>query len=577
MLSQKIQTELRTAAVKHYQLKPEEVELGVPKEISHGDFTSSVAMKVASRWGVSPRNAAETLVEELHNSPVIKKMVEKIEIAGPGFINIWVKTDVLAQNLNKLLSSENLHLYKKQNVVVEYSSPNIAKPMHIGHIRSTLIGQAMSNIYEILGAKVVRLNHLGDWGTQFGKLIVAFKMWGSRAAVKKNPIDELLRLYVKFHEVMKDNPDLEKQGQEAFKQLEQGNRQIRSLWNWFKAESLKEFNSIYKRLGVKFSHVTGESFYEPKLKGVVADLLKKKIATKNSDGSVVVHLESDALPPCLIQKSDGASLYATRDLAAIQYRVKHFKPQAVWYVVGNEQSLHFEQLFNVAARAGYAGNAHFGHIKFGLISGEDGKKLATREGHIIKLDDILNKAVEMARDIVDKKNPKLSPRQKREVAETVGIGAVKYNDLSQNRLTDITFNWDKMLSWEGNSGPYLQYTYVRLRSILRKADGKKTKNKIGKFSSQLLALGETADLNIARQLIRYPESIAKAAREQGPHMLALYLYELSVAANSYYHEMPVIKAQSAQLKELRLQLVSMSAQVLKHGLNILGIKTVEEM
>lgn len=577
MLSQKIQAELKLAALKHYQLKPEEVELEVPKELSHGDFTTPVALRVASRWGVTPRVAAETLVEELNNSPVIKKIISRIEIAGPGFINFWVKPEILAQSLNKLLSSDNLSLYKKQRVVVEYSSPNIAKPMHIGHIRSTLIGQAIGNIYEALGAQVIRLNHLGDWGTQFGKLIVAFKMWGSRAAVKKNPIDELLKLYVKFHEVMKENPELEKQGQEAFKQLELGNRQMRSLWNWFKSESLKEFNSIYKRLGIKFNHITGESFYEPKLKGVVSDLLKRKIATKNSDGSVVAYLEKEGLPPCLIQKSDGASLYATRDLAAIQYRLKHYKPQSMWYVVGNEQSLHFDQLFTVASKAGYSGNAKLGHIKFGLILGEDGQKLATREGRIIKLDEILNKAVEMARDIVDKKNPKLSPKQKKEVAENVGLGAVKYNDLSQNRLTDITFNWNKMLSWEGNSGPYLQYTYVRLKSILRKASSKKSKSKSVKFSNQLINIAEKSDINMARLLLRYPESLIKAAKEQGPHMLALYLYELSVAANSYYHDTPVLKAGSNELKELRLQLVSMCAQVLRHGLNILGIKTVEEM
>ncbi|MDZ4229634.1 MAG: arginine--tRNA ligase, partial [Candidatus Veblenbacteria bacterium] len=429
-----------------------------------------------------------------------------------------------------------------------------------------------ANMFQALGAPVLRLNHLGDWGTQFGKLIAAYKRWGKREQVRRQPISEMLRLYVKFHEEMKREPELEVEGQQEFLRLEKGNRENRALWNWFKRESVKEFNVFYRRLGVNFTHVLGESFYEPMLKGVVTDLLRQKLAVRNEDGSVVVHLQAEGLPPCLIQKSDGGSLYATRDLAAIRYRVKRFKAQQILYVVGNEQSLHFDQVFAVAKLAGYAGNTILRHVKFGQILGEDKQKLATREGRIIPLGEVLDKARELARKVVQAKNPSLSAKLKDRIAETVGMGAVKYNDLSQNRLTDITFNWEKMLSLDGNSAPYLQYSYVRLKSILRKA-GKVSGRAAG---SAVLAHANEADLSMLRLLTRYPEQLRRAAEEQGPHLLAAYLYELATQVNSFYHAVPVLKAEP-KLRSLRLNLVRVAADVLKEGLGILGIGVVEKM
>ncbi|MBU1039428.1 arginine--tRNA ligase [Patescibacteria group bacterium] len=570
MLSEIIQKELAKVLQKHWQLNPLVAEVTPTKDLTNGDYTTTVALKIASHWGVPPRQTAEQLVEELESSAILNKIVTKIQVAGSGFINFWIKEKVLAEQLSTLTKSQSRALLKKQKIIVEYSSPNIAKPMHIGHIRSTFIGQALANIYEALGARVVRLNHLGDWGTQFGKLLAAYKMWGDKKTIQADPIAELLKLYIRFHEAMKLDPELVKQGQIEFLKLEKGDKANVRVWNWFKRESLKEFNKIYRQLGVKFDYLTGESFYEPMLQGVVKDLLKKKLAIKNADESIVVHLTKEGLPPCLVQKGDGASLYATRDLAAIRYRVKTFKPNLIVYAVGNEQSLHFEQVFALAKKIGYADKTDLRHVKFGLVLGEDGQKLATREGKIIKLEEVLNKAVVLAKEVVEKKNPKLTKQAKTKIAQVVGLGAVKYNDLSQNRQTDITFNWKKMLSLEGNSGPYLQYTYVRLKSILRKA-GSATK-----ISQKTLVYTDELDKKLLRKLAQYPEAIVRAAKEQGPHLLALYLYELSAAVNSYYQQAPVLQA-PAGLKKSRLKLVKTSADIIKQGLSLLGINVVEKM
>lgn len=576
MLSLKLHAELSSLAREHYQLTPDEVEVGLTRELGHGDFTTNVALKVASKWGVPPREAVATLLAALEHSSWVKKTFSRIEAAGPGFINFWVKDELWLKALAALLKPVSRQAMPGRRVIVDYSSPNIAKPMHVGHIRSTIIGEAVANLYQALGARVTRINHLGDWGTQFGKLIAAYKLWGSRPALHRHPIEEMLKLYVRFHEEMKIHPDLERQGQEEFRKLEVGDKKNRRLWAWFKRESLREFSTLYKRLGVKFNNVTGESFYEKMLPGVVADLLRRKIAIKNADGSVVVHLAREGLPPCLIQKSDGASLYATRDLAAIRYRAKHYKPQAILYVVANQQALHFEQVFAVARLAGYAGSANLRHLKFGLVLAEDGQKMATREGRIVKLEDVLGEAVSRARAIVERKNAKLAPRLKDKVAEAVGVGAVKYNDLSQNRHTDITFNWDRMLALDGNSAPYLQYTYVRLRSILRKAAGGKNNARRPKPSVQALAQATANDRGMLRMLTRYPEMVLRAAEDNGPHLLATYLYELANSVNSFYESSPVLQA-AASVKPLRLALVAAAADVLRDGLGLLGIGVVERM
>jgi arginyl-tRNA synthetase len=572
MLSQKLHAEVARAAALHYQLAANEVEVTVTRDLEHGDYTTNVALRVAAKWGVTPREAAATIVKVLQESPVLNKLCAHIAVAGPGFINFHLKPEAQVHAAANVLNPRECNSLKGRRVIVEYSSPNVAKPMHVGHIRSTIIGAALAAMYERLGAQVTTLNHLGDWGTQFGKLITAYKRWGSRAKVKKDPIGELLKLYVRFHEVLPEHPELEKDGQEEFHKLEGKNRENRALWRWFRQESLKEFGRMYKRLGVYFDAITGESFYEPMLKAVVADLLKRKLAVKNEDGSVVVHLQAEGLPPALIQKSDGASLYATRDLAAIRYRLQRYRPEKIVYVIGNEQSLHFEQVFAVARLAGYAGSAELVHVKFGLILGSDGQKLSTREGKTVPLEQVMDEAHTRARAVVEAKNPKLTTKQRELVAEVVGIGAVKYNDLHQNRLTDITFDWNKMLGLDGNSAPYLQYTYVRMKSILRNVG----KTRVGELTALSFAHGSAEDQRLVRFLGRYPEYVRYAVEEHGPHLLANYLYELSNLVNSYYHTQQVLKAEP-KVRSLRLTLVRTAAEVIADGLDALGVGVVERM
>ncbi|MFA4936929.1 MAG: arginine--tRNA ligase [Patescibacteria group bacterium] len=569
MLIKKLQQEIGKVVKAHWQLAAEDVEITAPKELWQGDFTTNVALKVAARWGVPTSQITDTLVGELVQSKFIRQHFAKVEPAGPGFVNFFLSSEALYHELINQSKTAVFPLYRGKKIVIEYSSPNIAKPMHIGHLRSTIIGQALVNIYKALGAKVVSLNYLGDWGTQFGKLLVAYQKWGSKVNLKKNPINEMLRVYVYFHEQVTKHPELEKEAQIAFRKLEDGNPKLQSIWRLFKTFSLKEFNKLYQRLGIKFDHFESESLYQKALIGVLKDLIKQKIVTKNPDGSIVVIFDNEKLPAMLVQKSDGASLYSTRDLSALRSRVSKYKPWLMLYVVGSEQSLYFDQLFATAELARYAGKTKPQHIKFGFIFGEDGKKMATREGKIVKLEELFNKSVDLAWRVVQKKNPKLSPVEKTTAAEAIGVGAIKYNDLSQNRLTDIVFNWNKMLSFSGNSGPYLQYTYVRLKSILAKA-GKITTIK---FDSHYL---EDNDLQLLRKLVQYQDALTRSAQENFPHLLANYLYELANTVNFYYHESPVLKA-SGPLRFLRLDLVQKSALILKQGLAILGIETVERM
>ncbi|MDP2650742.1 MAG: arginine--tRNA ligase, partial [bacterium] len=405
-----------------------------------------------------------------------KDFFSKIEVAEPGFLNFWLKPEVIREEFERMVK-EGLKPASQVRLkaIVEYSQPNIAKPMHVGHLRSTIIGDALANILEFAGHEVIRWNYLGDWGTQFGKVIAAYKLWGDKKEIEKAPVEVLAGLYARFHEEMKQDPALEARGREEFRKLETGDKENRELWEWFKEESIKELNKIYKLLGIKFDEWKGESSYRESLLPLIALLLERGIA-KESEGAIIIPLEKFNLPPALIRKSDEGTLYLTRDIASLEERVKNYQADKVLYVVDNGQSLHFQQLFAIAEILGLKGN--FAHIKFGLVLGEDLKKLSTRAGRHIALLEVINEAVERARKITHEKQPirqaqgepAMSDKEKGEIAQVVGIGALKYNDLSQSRVADITFDWDKMLSLQGNSAPYLQYTYARLRSILRKAN-----------------------------------------------------------------------------------------------------------
>lgn len=546
------------------------IEVGIPAHANFGHYSTNIAMRLAAEEGKPPLLVAKDLAEKI-NFEAPKGMFSKIEAAPPGFVNFWLSGEFLQKELKNIYKNKKSYgegrLGRGKKVIVEYSQPNIAKRMHVGHFRTTIIGDALANIFEELGYKVIRWNYLGDWGTQFGKLISAYKWWGDREAVKKDPINTLQALYVRFHDEMKTRPELENEGREEFRKLEGGDPENRKLWEWFRKESLKEFEKIYKLLGVKFDIYIGESFFEKYMGPLIAELEEKGLA-KKSEGGKIIPLEKFNLPPALIEKSDGASLYLTRDIANLRYRLKKYRPVEILYVVGNEQALHFEQLFAAAELLGLT-SAKLTHVKYGLVLGEEGKKLATREGRTVFLEDVLGKATELAQKIVEKKNSDLSEKKKKEIARVVGLGALKYNDLKEHRHTDIVFDWEKMLSLSGQSGPYLQYTYARLSSILRKS------GRIGSFD--LKHLSSESEITIQKKLLDFPEEIEKSAEQFTTNNLALYLYELANAVNRFYELTPILKDEDKSRRNARLVLIDSARNVLKKGLGLLGVEAPEEI
>ncbi len=543
----------------------------IPEEKTHGDYATNIALILAGKLKKSPMEIAESLVSKfkIQNS----KFFDKVEVVKPGFINFFLKPEFLQEQVKEILKAdENFGRQKTgngQTVIIDYSSPNIAKPMHVGHLRSTIIGQSLYSIYKFLGFKTIGDNHLGDWGTQFGIMIAACKKFKPKIVdLKKITIHEMLDIYVKFNKEIEENPELQEKAREEFKKLEDGDKENRKIWEILEKKSLKEFEKIYKILGVNFDLILGESFYEKYLKQEIKTALKKKIAIKNSDNSVIIALDKFNLPPFLIQKSDGATLYPTRDLATIRYRVKKYKPVKIIYVVGNEQTLHFEQLFHSVELLKYISSDKLFHIKFGLVLDENRKKLATRTGRVVSAEELINKAIELANKIIQEKNPKLSIKERTKAAKIIGIGAMKYNDLFQNRQTDIVFDWQKMLSFEGNSGPYLQYSYVRLQSILRKAGELKA------FKPEFLR--EKEELEILKELIKFPEIIKEVSEKFQINLLAKHLYDLAGLINTFYEKFPVLKAEKG-VKAARLALIKAATIVLKNGLNLLGIEVVERM
>lgn len=547
---------------------PAKVNIEKPKS-AFGDFALNIAFILAKQLSKSPAEIAKELEKKLNQRRL--EEIEKIEVVN-NYINLFLSQKYLQTELTDIGRDKNFghsDVGKGWTVIIEYSQPNIAKKMHIGHLRNTVLGDALARIYKFLGFRVVRWNYLGDWGTQFGKLIAAYKLWGDKSKIERNPIQELLDLYIRFNQEAKENAELDKRGQEEFKKLEGGDQENLKLWQWFKEESLKEFEKIYKLLGVEFDEWIGESFYEKRLKGVVEDLKKRGIAQEGEGGSTIVNLDNFNLPPALIQKSDGASLYLTRDIANIEYRLKNYNPYKILYVVGNEQSLHFQQLFAIAGMTGLD-QAELEHVKYGLVLGEDKKKLATREGKTIFAEDVINKAQELAKKIIEEKNPELE--NKEEVASAVAIGALKYELLKDGRTSDIVFDWKRMLNFSGQSGPYLQYTYARLNNILEKA-----KELVVTAEPDFGLLQNEAELNIIKQLIEFPDTVVRSQETNSTNHLALYLYELANLANQFYETVPVLKEQNQSLLSARLTLVQTVAKIVSSGLNLLGITAVDRI
>lgn len=557
-----------------------EIEITIPEQGKFGHYSTNMALKLGKIRAQSPMKIAEEIASSVKRQTAGKKFFEKIEVASPGFINFWITPQELQKEFAEIYKAKNkwpvaiLNALaekgrKKKTVVIDYCGINIAKPMHVGHLRSTIIGQALYNVFKFSGYKTIGDNHLGDWGKQFGVLIAAYKelMAFEKLGInKKNlEVEDLMKLYVDYTKRMEKDSELEEKAKKETKKLQEGDKENIKIWKEFRKITFRELDKILKMLDIKIDYHLGESFYNLMLSEIVQDALKKKVAVK-SDGAIVIFTD-DSKTPFIIQKSDGAYLYATTDIATVKYRVEKFKPNAILYVVDNSQSLHLEQLFKSVKKLGLVKNENLVHIKFGLILSEDMKKLSTRGGKHISLEHLLNEAIVRAKKVINEKQPNLAEKKKDKIAEVVGIAAVKYNDLSQNRQSDIAFNWDKMLNFEGNSAPYLLYTYARLKSILRKG-------KPGKFDPKFL----TADieLKLIRNLEEFPFILEKVLKDYYPNNIADYLYNLASEANKFYHALPVLKAKKGE-REARLALIKTVSETLKTGLNLLGIKTLEEM
>jgi len=541
-----------------------------------GDYSTNGAFVLAKNENKDPMKVGEELAANLRKDKDLSDVFEKIEVAKPGFVNFFLKREFIQKQLadiyKNLDSVGKSDIGKGKTVIVEYSSPNIAKPMHIGHLRSTVIGDALANVYEALGYKVIRWNYIGDWGTQFGKLIAAWKKWGGEFQDTLT-IDAVSKLYVKFHEEIKKNLELENLGKEEFRKLEQEGKEGENykLWEKIKELSMKELRIlVYPSIEIdsKKMEFKGESDYESELKPLIHDLTKKGVA-KESEGALIIELEN--LPPALLRKSDGTTLYFTRDLASLKDRIQNYHADKILYVVANQQTLHFEQLFAVARDLKIDG-AELVHVKFGMVLGEDGKKLATREGKTVPLNDVIKQIQDKARGLVKHvklANKEITEDEAENIARVVGIAALKYNDLKQNPHTDITFDWGTMLDLRGNSGPYLQYTYARLNKIIEKA---------GKWKQGDPALlTEPEEERLMKKLLGFSEAVQNCSETNALNGLALYLYELSNDANRFYESVRVLDDDNDEIKNARLMLTETVAAVLKRGLNFLGIKTLERI
>ncbi|BEP28624.1 arginine--tRNA ligase [Helicovermis profundi] len=539
--------------------------LEIPKYTNMGDFAFP-CFKLSKIYRKSPNMISKDLVEKISGN----KYFEKIESVN-AYINftnsktIFVKS--VLENVNEKKDSYgSSDIGNGEEIIVEFSSTNIAKPFHMGHIRSTMIGNSLYKIHKFLGYDTVAINHLGDYGTQFGKLIVAYKLWGNKEDIENNPIPELLKIYVKFHEEAEKDEKLDQEARDWFKKLENNDQEAYDLWKWFKDVSLKEFNRVYGMLGVEFDSYTGESFYSDKMPAVLNELREKNILTK-SKGAEIVDLEEYDMPPALVTKSDGSSLYITRDLAAAIYRKNHYKFAKNIYVVGSQQKLHFQQWFKIIELMGYDWYKDCVHVDFGMVGLEEGS-LSTRKGRVVFLEDVLNKAVDKTKEIIEEKNPNL--KNKEEVAKAIGIGAVVFQELSNNRIKDYTFSLEKTLSFEGETGPYVQYTHARTCSVLRKLDGA-ISNEID-YSK----LNDEVSVEVIRLLAKFPDVVKDAARKYEPSLITRYTIQLAQEFNRFYHDNSIL-VDDLDLKNARIMLVQAVEQTLKNALTLIGLKAPEQM
>src|SRR3990170_33467 len=554
-MREKIESAVKQAVKELYQLELRSA-LGHPQVENFGDYATPAALEVAQQTGIDPLKIASQLKIKLEDQ--LKDLVSEIQVEKPGFLNFWLKDSFLVEEVARVGKETDRYgssdLGQGQTIVVDYSAPNIAKRFGIGHLRSTVIGQALYNLYKFSGYNVVGDNHLGDWGTQFGAIMRQVK--SKKLDVKNLNVGKLEELYVEFHQEAEQNPERMEEAREWFLKLESGDKEARDIWKAVVEVSTEEFDRIYAFLGVEFDHTYPESFYEDKMPAVIAEVRKKGLA-KKSDGAEIIEFPN--LPPAILVKSDGATTYFTRDLATIRFRVEEWNPQTIIYEVGADQRLHFQQVFETARKLGWADEREFVHVAHGLIRFAEGK-LSTRRGQTVKLEDVLDEATARAKKLTGGNE---------NIARAVGVGALKYFDLSHQPQTDIIFDWEKLFLLEGNSAPYLQYTYARATSVLRKS---KTLKQLA-ISHKPLA-GE-AEMPLLRYIYRFPEVVVEAAKTYSPNLLGNYLFELAQRFNSFYAAAPIIKAK--ENKDLRLVLTLATAQVLKNGLTLLGIETPERL
>ena len=540
--------------------------LEIPPNTELGDYAFP-CFRLAKTYRKAPNVIAAEIAEKLEDD----KIIEKIDVVG-AYINIFVNRVNFISNVYSEFCAKDKN-YGETNygegkaVVIDYSSPNIAKSFHIGHLRTTVIGHSLYKIHKALGYNTIGVNHLGDWGTQFGKLIVAYKNWGVKEEIESKGIAELNRIYVKFHEEADKDESLNEEARNWFLKMEQGNKEALELWSWFKEISMKEFNRVYDLLGIEFDSFNGESFYNDKMEDVINELEDKQLL-EVSEGARIVDLTEEDMPPCLITKKDGSSLYATRDITAAIYRKKTYDFEKNIYVTAIAQNLHFAQWFKVIEKMGYDWSDKLTHVSFGMVSMNNGK-LSTRKGNVILLEDLLNESIEKTKEIIEAKNPNLA--NKEEVAKQIGIGAIIFNDLFNNRIKDVVFSWENILNFEGETGPYIQYTNARACSLLKKGNYE-TLNK----DINLDLVKDKYSMAIFKLIENFPAKIKEAADKLEPSLLTRYIVDLAKAFNKFYNENPIL-VEDKQLKEARLSIVYAINVIITKGLSLLGISAPKEM
>jgi arginyl-tRNA synthetase len=537
-----------------------------------GDYQSNSLMALAKERKQNPRQLAQDVFTRLD----VADWTEPVEIAGAGFLNFRLKREAIAKVLKSAF--EGLHLFyetaaQPRTVIVDFSSPNVAKPMHVGHIRSTILGDALSRILRLLGHKVITDNHIGDWGTQFGKLIVGWKRQLDEAALAKDPLAEMERLYKRINSEFEQNEQTAELARQELVKLQNGDPENLAIWEKMIELSLREFEKIYQRLGVSFDYILGESYYNSALKGVVQRLREIGLA-RESEGATVVFFED--IPelkenPAIIEKRDGGANYTTTDLATLEYRIETWKPDEIIYVTDARQQLHFKQFFAIFRKWMPKLHVRLSHVWFGMILGPDNKPFKTRTGENIKLTDLLDETEDRALAVVTEKNPDLPESERREIARIVGIGAIKYSDLLPNRQSDYVFSWEKMLALTGNTAPYLQYAYTRVRSIFRKAE-----ETMAEKREPIFSLNSPDELDLAKHLLNFGLVLEAVIADYRPNYLCNYLYDLAGLFARFYESCPVLKAEP-QDKADRLALCDLTGRILKQGLTVLGIETTERM